>query len=64
VGSLKFCVLARNSTIGTRSAVSRCASWVAARGSYATLTTRKRLHSSRMSASMLPKSVWCVALIG
>jgi hypothetical protein len=32
VGSLKFCVVARNSTIGTPSAIMRCANCVAAQG--------------------------------
>ncbi len=57
VGSEKFCVLARYSTIGTPSAASRWANWVAAQGSNAGLTTRKRRQSSSTSASIRPKSV-------
>ena len=57
VGSEKFCVLARNSIIGTPSAVNRCAIWVAAHGSKPTLTTRNRPHRSSRSVSIWPKSV-------
>jgi hypothetical protein len=45
MAGLKFCVVARNSCIGTPSPCSRCDIWADCHGSYPMLTTWNRLHS-------------------
>src|SRR6185437_16593735 len=54
---LKFCVVARNSCIGTPSALNRCDIWADCQGSYPALITLNRLHSCRTSLSISSKSV-------